>query len=40
LDGRPVREDFKVTFTVFIACPPNADSCHVLRLSQLNNPLA
>jgi hypothetical protein len=39
-DGRPVREDFKVTFTVFIACPPNADSCHVLRLSQLNNPLA
>ncbi|KFI81931.1 hypothetical protein [Bifidobacterium psychraerophilum] len=38
-DGRPVREDFAVTFTVFLACPPNADSCHVLRLSQLDNPL-
>ncbi|KFI82565.1 hypothetical protein [Bifidobacterium psychraerophilum] len=38
-DSRPVHEDFKVTFTVFLACPSNADSCHVLRLSQLDNPL-
>jgi hypothetical protein len=38
-DGRPVREDFTVAFTVFLACPPNAASCHVLRLSQLDNPL-
>ncbi|MCI1636781.1 MAG: hypothetical protein LKI30_01565 [Bifidobacterium crudilactis] len=38
-DGRPVREDFAATFTVFLVCPPNADSCHVLRLSQLDNPL-
>jgi hypothetical protein len=38
-DGRPVGEDFPVSFTVFIACPNGAAPCHVLRLSQLNNPL-
>ncbi|MCI1978269.1 MAG: hypothetical protein LKJ44_00910 [Bifidobacteriaceae bacterium] len=38
-DGRPVSEDFPVSFTVFVACQPGADSCHVLRLSQLDNPL-
>jgi hypothetical protein len=38
-DGRPVGEDFAVSFTVFIACPTGAASCHVLRLSQLDNPL-
>ncbi|MEK0245329.1 hypothetical protein WM015_02345 [Bifidobacterium mongoliense] len=38
-DGRPVSEDLPVSFTVFIACPPKAGSCYVLRLSQLNNPL-
>lgn len=37
-DGRPVGEDFTVSFTIFLACPTGA-SCHVLRLSQLNNPL-
>lgn len=38
-DGRPVGEDFPVSFTVFLACQPGADSCHALRLSQLDNPL-
>lgn len=38
-NGTPVSEDFDVSFTVFLACPPKADSCHVLRLSQLDNPL-
>jgi hypothetical protein len=28
-----------VSFTVFVACPPAFDRCHVLRLSQLDNPL-
>lgn len=28
-----------VSFTVFLACPPAFDRCHVLRLSQLDNPL-
>lgn len=38
-DGRPVGEDFPVSFTVFLACQPGAGSCHALRLSQLDNPL-
>lgn len=38
-NGTPVTDDFQVAFTIFIACPPSADSCHVLRLSQLDNPL-
>ena len=38
-NGTPVTDDFPVAFTLFIACPPGADSCHVLRLSQLDNPL-
>lgn len=37
-NGRPVGEDFPVSFTVFLACPTGG-SCHVLRLSQLDNPL-
>ncbi|WP_310964117.1 hypothetical protein [Nocardioides terrisoli] len=28
-----------VSFTVFVACPPAFGRCHVLRLSQLDNPL-
>jgi len=28
-----------VSFTVFVACPPAFDHCHVLRLSQLDNPM-
>lgn len=38
-DGRPVGEEFPVSFTVFLACQPSAGSCHALRLSQLDNPL-
>lgn len=37
-NGDPVSADQQVAFTVFIACPPKS-TCHVLRLSQLNNPL-
>lgn len=28
-----------VSFTVFIACPPDGESCYLMRLSQLDNPL-
>ena len=37
-NGDQVSADQQVAFTIFIACPPK-DTCHVLRLSQLNNPL-
>lgn len=37
-NGDQVSAEQKVAFTVFIACQPD-DSCYVLRLSQLNNPL-
>lgn len=37
--GKPATADYDVSFTVFVACPPAFDSCHVLRLSQLDNPL-
>lgn len=37
-DDQPVTSEQDVAFTVFIACPPD-DPCHVLRLSQLDNPL-
>ena len=37
-NGNQVSAEQEVAFTVFIACPPK-DSCYVLRLSQLNNPL-
>jgi hypothetical protein len=28
-----------VEFTVFVVCAPTYDTCHLLRLSQLDNPL-
>ena len=37
-NGQPTTAERDVSFTVFIACPPD-ESCHVLRLSQLDNPL-
>lgn len=37
-NGDQVSTEQKVAFTVFIACPTD-ESCYVLRLSQLNNPL-
>lgn len=36
--GNPISAQREVAFTLFIACPPG-DSCYVLRLSELNNPL-
>ena len=43
-NGEPVTAEQSVSFTVFLACPPPAPQfrtglCHLLRLSQLNNPL-
>lgn len=43
-NGEPVTSEHSASFTVFLACPPPAPQfrtglCHVLRLSQLDNPL-
>lgn len=38
-NGQPATSSYPVSFTVFVACPPAFDRCHVLRLSQLDNPL-
>lgn len=35
----PVESRHEVAFTVFVACEPVFDRCHLLRLSQLDNPL-
>lgn len=34
-----VTSEHPVTFTVFLVCAPTYDTCHLLRLSQLDNPL-
>ena len=34
-----VTSEHAVAFTVFIVCSPTYDTCHLLRLSQLDNPL-
>lgn len=38
-NGEASIKSSPVSFTVFVACPPAFDRCHLLRLSQLNNPL-
>lgn len=38
-DGQAQHTDHQVAFTVFLRCAPAYDRCHLLRLSQLNNPL-
>jgi hypothetical protein len=38
-NGKHVTTSSPVAFTVFIACPPSFDRCHILRLSELDNPL-
>lgn len=38
-NDEPAAASSKVSFTVFMACPPIFDRCRVLRLSQLNTPL-
>lgn len=35
----PVVSEHPVTFTVFLSCKPVFDRCHLLRLSELDNPL-
>ncbi|MDN5759731.1 MAG: hypothetical protein L0H59_14580 [Tomitella sp.] len=34
-----VASEHPVAFTVFLVCAPTYDTCHLLRLSQLDNPL-
>ena len=38
-NGQPVTSQHEVTFTVFVVCAPTYPACHLLRLSQLENPL-
>lgn len=38
-NGQPVASEHAVSFTVFVVCAPSFDTCHLLRLSQLDNPL-
>lgn len=35
----PVQSSHEVAFTVFVSCAPVFDRCHLLRLSELDNPL-
>lgn len=35
----PVTSQHPVAFTVFVSCEPMFDRCHLLRLSELDNPL-
>ncbi len=38
-NGEIAESSYPVSFTVFVACAPSFDRCHVLRLSQLDKPL-
>ena len=38
-EGEPVSTEHEVAFTVFIVCGPAYPTCHLLRLSELDNPL-
>lgn len=38
-DGEPADSAHPVAFTLFLACRPSFERCHVLRLSQLDSPL-
>lgn len=38
-NSQPTSTDAAVSFTAFMACPPDGDPCYLLRLSQLDNPL-
>ncbi|WP_244928517.1 hypothetical protein [Nocardioides sp. W7] len=38
-NGEPTKSSYPVSFTVFVACPPAFERCHLLRLSQLDKPL-
>jgi hypothetical protein len=38
-NGEHVDSSYPISFTVFVACRPSFDQCHILRLSQLDTPL-
>ncbi|MCT1607676.1 hypothetical protein M3B43_10175 [Nesterenkonia massiliensis] len=38
-NDEPVTSEHEVSFTVFIVCAPAYETCHLLRLSELDNPL-
>lgn len=38
-EGKPAQTVDEVSFTIFMTCRPTYDTCRLLRLSQLNNPL-
>lgn len=38
-NGQPVTSEHPVAFTMFVVCAPTYPTCHLLRLSQLDNPL-
>ena len=38
-NGQPVTSEHPVAFTAFVVCAPSYPTCHLLRLSQLDNPL-
>lgn len=38
-EGRPVTSEHGVAFTVFVVCAPTYPTCHLLRLSRLDDPL-
>ncbi len=38
-DGEPVASAHDVAFTLFVVCGPTYPTCHLLRVSQLDNPL-
>ena len=38
-EGAPVTSQHEVAFTVFIVCEPSYPTCHLLRLSRLDEPL-
>jgi hypothetical protein len=38
-NGEVAESSHPVSFTVFLACQPSCERCHVLRLSQLDKPL-
>lgn len=38
-NDEPVTSEHAVAFTVFVVCAPTYDTCHLLRLSVLDNPL-
>jgi hypothetical protein len=38
-NGEVAESSYPVSFTIFVACQPSFERCHVLRLSELDNPL-